>query len=86
MSFWTAVVVIVAIGALVKIFSARNNRALDITHDENGQPASPPPGDDTEARREIEALQKRIKVLERIATEDRETKNLSNDIDKLRDD
>jgi hypothetical protein len=75
MSFWTAIVVIVAIIALVEVIKSRHRA-------QGGEPA---PRDDAELDRELERLRERVKVLERIATEDRETKALSAEIDRLRD-
>ena len=41
---------------------------------------------DPEAEREIAELRERIRVLERIATDDTEAKRLANEIDELRKD
>ena len=38
-----------------------------------------------ELEREVAALRKRLEVLERIATEDRTTRNLASEIEQLRD-
>jgi hypothetical protein len=43
------------------------------------------PRDNPALQRELEELRERVKVLERIATEDRETKLLSAEIERLRD-
>lgn len=85
MSFWTAIVVICAIIAVAEVFKAKHRAQNGITHD-------PATGEDkllkqNEAalQREMEELRERVKVLERIATEDRETKRLSAEIESLRD-
>jgi hypothetical protein len=41
-------------------------------------------GQEQQLQHEVEQLRERIKVLERIATEDRETKRLSAEIERLR--
>jgi hypothetical protein len=42
-------------------------------------------GREAELQREVEELRERVKVLERIATDDRGSKLLSDEIEKLRD-
>ena len=49
----------------------------------NEKPIAPPTNSALE--REVEELRERVKVLERIATEDRETKRLSAEIESLRE-
>jgi hypothetical protein len=75
MSFWTAAVIIVAIWALVQIYTRRHDRDLGVTRDEDGNPVFAP-RDDTRsaaelevARRELADLKDRVKVLERITTD-----------------
>lgn len=87
MSFWTAAVIIVAIWGLVTIITRRHDSRLGVVRDEDGNPVFPstPPAADRELQREVEELRARLKVLERIATEDRAAKRLSSDIEKLRD-
>ena len=85
MSFWTAAVVIVAIWAFVQIVtSRRDHRRLDRHGDDKGNAisASPP---DPEARREIDELRERIKVLEQITVDGREAKAIADEIERLRD-
>jgi uncharacterized coiled-coil DUF342 family protein len=85
MSFWTAIVVIVAIIALAEIIKTKHRARHGITTDAMGneKPLAPPTNPALE--REVEQLRERVKVLERIATEDRETKLLSAEIESLRD-
>ncbi len=85
MSFWTAAVIVFAIWGVVQIYTRRHDRELGVTRDEDGNPVFPP-NDDREAQREIKELRERIKVLERIATDDSEAKRLANEIDDLRKD
>jgi hypothetical protein len=84
MSFWTAVVIIVAIIALTEVIKSKNRARHGITTDMMGneKPLAPPTNPALE--REVEELRERVKVLERIATEDRETKLLSAEIESLR--
>ena len=89
MSFWTAAVIIVAIWAVVTVYSRRNDGALGVTRDEDGNPVFPPTNAAEQAR-ELEELRERIKVLERIATDNnslssRETRQIAADIEALRD-
>ena len=85
MSFWTAIVVVVAIWGLVSVMRSRHNSQLGYASDEDGNPIGNPRREE-ELRREVEELRERVKVLERIATDDREAKRLSAEIDQLRDD
>ena len=85
MSMWTAIVVIVAIIGLTEIFKAKHRARHGITTDAMGneKPLAPPTNPALE--REVEELRERVKVLERIATEDTETKRLSAEIESLRE-
>jgi len=79
-----AAVVMVAIVAFTEMqkakHRARNGIALDWMGGE--KPIAPP--NNPALEREVEELRERVKVLERIATEDRETKLLSAEIESLR--
>ena len=85
MSFWTAIVVIVAIIAVAEVLKAKHRARHGITTDMMGneKPVAPPTHPALE--REVEELRERVKVLERIATEERETKRLSAEIESLRE-
>ena len=85
MNLWTAIVVIVAIIAVAEVLKAKHRARHGITTDVMGneKPIAPPTNPALE--REVEELRERVKVLERIATEDRETKRLSAEIESLRD-
>jgi hypothetical protein len=76
MSFWTAVVAIVAIIAFANMRKARHRHDAPVEADQAYAAA---------LEREVAALRKRLEVLERIATEDRTTRNLANEIEQLRD-
>ncbi|QPC98082.1 MULTISPECIES: hypothetical protein [Qipengyuania] len=87
MSFWTAVVIMVAIISFTEMVKSRHRSRAGITRDHLGSETI---GSNYEAQREIEDLRERIKVLERIATEGntldaRETQRISAEIEALRD-
>ena len=84
MNLWTAIVIIVAIIGLTEVWKAKLRARHGITTDVMGN-EKPLPRDDAALKREIEELRERLKVLERIATEDRETKLLSAEIESLRE-
>ncbi|MFM6950815.1 MAG: hypothetical protein ACKOW1_07330 [Novosphingobium sp.] len=83
MSFWTAVVWIVAIAAFVKIrtakYQAQSGGAPSL---EPAQIASSQR--EAELKREVEDLRERVRVLERIATDGRSTAALADEIESLR--
>jgi hypothetical protein len=84
MSFWTAVVIIVAIVTIAEVVKAKYRARHGITLDEMGQ-EKPAQHVDAGLKREVEELRERIKVLERIATEDTDLKRLSSEIESLRE-
>jgi hypothetical protein len=71
-----AIIVYVLLRA--KHFSSMSSGARDA--DDAGRS-----GREAELEREVEELRERVKVLERIATDGRETRLLSDEIEKLRD-
>jgi len=85
MNWAVAVVMIVVIISIGQVLQARYRARHGITTDVMGneKPIAPPTNPALE--REVEELRERIKVLERIATEDRETKLLSAEIESLRE-
>lgn len=86
MSFWSAVVAIVAILAFTSARIARYRASLgdhrSHPHYRPGQ-GLPSPREE-QLTREVEELRDRIAVLERIATEDRHSKAIAEEIEKLR--
>ena len=84
MSFWTAIVIIVGIIAVAEVLKAKHRARHGITVDHNGTEKLTERRE-AELKREIEELRERIKVLERIATDGRDTRLLADEIDKLRD-
>ena len=85
MNLWTAIVVIVAIIALAEVLKTKHRARHGITTDVMGNEKPIAPSADPALQREVEELRERVKVLERIATEERETKLLSAEIESLRD-
>lgn len=88
MNFSAAAVIIALIIGVVEMYKARQGIVSDHWGNESRTP--PPVTDDGQARREIEELRERIKVLERITTdtnmlEARETQRIAKEIEQLRD-
>jgi hypothetical protein len=79
-----AVVIIVAIIAFTEVQKAKYRARNGITLDWMGG-EKPIEQNNPAQQREIEELRERVKVLERIATEDTETKRLSAEIESLRE-
>jgi len=84
-SFWTAVVIIVAITAVASILRARYQAQNGIIHDRHGNQSLTPHPRQAELEREVADLKKRLAVLERIATDDRQSKAIAHEIEALRD-
>lgn len=80
MTAWTAAVIIAAIIGFVELRKAK----LGTRQDEHGNETRALP-DDSELRREVIELRERVKVLEQITVEGRETRALADEIEKLRD-
>jgi hypothetical protein len=83
MTFWTAIVIIIAIVCGTELIKSKHRAQHGILRDGAGN-EKPAARIDAELQREVEQLRERVKVLERIATEDRETKQLSAEIERLR--
>ncbi len=78
MGFWDAIVVIVLIVSIAYLRSGRYR---------SGGPADRalPGAAEPELEREITELRKRIAVLERIATDERKSRDIAAEIESLRD-
>ena len=85
MSFWAAIVLIVAICAFWEVVKTKHRAQAGIAHDSATGRETLVPRVDPALQREVQELRERVNVLERIATEDRETKLLSAEIERLRD-
>lgn len=83
MSFWSAIVLIVAISAIAKVFNAR--RGIHLHHHDQSPQQQIDTGYARELEREVADLRERVKVLERIATDERDTRRLASEIESLRD-
>ena len=84
MSIGTAIVVIVAILAFAEVIKTKHRTRHGITTDNAGNERAIE-RENTELKHEVEELRERVKVLERIATDGRDTRLLSDEIEKLRD-
>lgn len=85
MSWATAVVFIVAISAFASVMRARYHGRHGIVEDRHGNQTALPRASEAELQREIVDLKKRLAVLERIATDDRQSKAIAQEIEQLRD-
>jgi hypothetical protein len=87
MNMWTAIMVIaiVAITSYARIMRAKYHAEHGIVEDRKGHAQVLSRPTDSELQREVENLRERIKVLERIATDDTGGKLLSAEIERLRD-
>ncbi len=93
MTFWSAMVAIVAILAFTAARIARYRSGLGDPPSRRGMVSGPiidalsaqNSQRESELQREVEDLRQRIAVLERIATEDRHGKAIAAEIESLRD-
>lgn len=90
MSFWSAMVAIVAILAFTAARVARYRAGLGDPRDHRrqqrfGQNPNLPSPREEQLTRDIEDLRDRLAVLERIATEDRHSKAVAAEIESLRE-
>lgn len=83
MSFWTAIVTIVAIWGLVQLVRARRGYDKDGVRMLHEPP--PPPQQDGATQRELDDLRERVKILEQITVDGREAKAIADEIERLRD-
>jgi len=83
------VVMIVLIVSIASIFKSRYYARHGIHRVRRGEELYvTPPQDDTskaEMQRELDALRERVKVLERIATDERQSRSIAAEIEALRD-
>lgn len=82
MNFFTVLLLIVIAGLAYDVMRQRNLPRADQPTGPRDQAASLR---EAELERELAALRERVKVLERIATDDNETRALAAEIDRLRD-
>ena len=89
MNMWTAIMVIaiVAITSFARVMRAKYLAEHNLVDDRRGNPVSLTRGAPREAEleREVVDLKKRLAVLERIATDDRQSSAIAKEIESLRD-
>lgn len=88
MSFWSAIVAIVAIIAFANMRRDRHRlggAGVPDPYKTTGYPYQSEPAASPALEREVIELRKRIEVLERIITDERETNRLAKDIEALRE-
>ena len=79
------VIVIIAIISVTSLLKGRFQARHGIVEDEHGRQTAIPRHNEAELEREIADLRKRLAVLERIATDDRQSKAIAHEIEQLRD-
>lgn len=84
MNFWNALVIIVAIVAFANIQMTKH-RARGERGNQPPQPGQLTSQREAELLREVEDLRERVKVLERIATDERQSRSIAAEIEALRD-
>jgi hypothetical protein len=84
MNMWEAIVLIVIVGSVAKTIRARHHAMILMAGDRDHTPPAIAPAQHEALRREVEELRERIKVLERIATDGRASRNLADEIEALR--
>jgi hypothetical protein len=87
MSFWTAIVAIVAIIAFANMRRDRHRFGAGVPnpYKASGYPYQTEPAANPALEREVIELRKRVEVLERILTDERNTQRLAQDIEALRE-
>jgi hypothetical protein len=85
MNPWEFILVISIAGLLYSAWKSKHLAGLGAYEDDNDKIQRIDRRRETELEREVKELRERVKVLERIATDSRDTHLLSDEIDKLRD-
>ncbi|MDE2595579.1 MAG: hypothetical protein KGL44_01745 [Sphingomonadales bacterium] len=86
MSFWTAIVIIVALAVFADVVKNKHRARQGLFHDAGGNdPALPAARLDPDAQRELDDLRERVRVLERIVTDERQSRSIAAEIESLRD-
>jgi hypothetical protein len=86
MNLWEFLLISAIAGMLYQAWRTRHLAKLGAYEDSRGQVQQVNSGREAELEREVGELRERIKVLERIATEDTGAKRLSAEIESLRED
>lgn len=80
MDFWTAVVIIVAIGCFTGLRLHKHNAGISRASAKGDKSEY-----ELELEQQVEKLRQRIAVLERIATDEQRGRDLAHEIESLRD-
>lgn len=81
MNLWETIVVLVVIGAMVKMYQTRHGASEDKSANPTTVQRDP---DADRLREEVRMLKERLAVLERIATDNNRASDLDREIDRLR--
>lgn len=85
MNLWEFILAVSIAGMIYSAWRSKHLARHGMVENQHGKLEGIAPARQAELQREVEELRERVRVLERIATEDRETKLLSAEIEKLRD-
>jgi hypothetical protein len=85
MNLWEFILVISVAGMIYSAWRSKHLAKIGAYEDEKGKIHQLGTGREAELEREVQELRERVKVLERIATDGRDTRLLSDEIEKLRD-
>jgi len=85
MNFWEVILIISVGGMIYSAWRSKHLAKIGAYEDEKGKIHQLGSGREAELEREVQELRERVKVLERITVDGRETHQLSDEIEKLRD-
>ena len=85
MNMWEFILVISVAGMIYSAWRSKHLASLGAYEDDKGKIQRIDASREAELEREVTELRERVKVLERIATDGRDTHLLSDEIEKLRD-
>lgn len=85
MNLWEFILLISVAGMIYSAWRSKHLARHGAYEDDSGKVRQFESGREAELEREVTELRERVKVLERIATDGRDTRLLSDEIDKLRD-
>jgi fatty acid desaturase len=84
-NLWEFILLISVAGMIYSAWRSKHLAHHGAFVDEDGKVQQLDKGREAELEREVQELRERVKVLERIATDGRDTRLLSDEIEKLRD-
>lgn len=85
MNLWSALVLIALIAAVAGVIRSRYNAMSGFASDRQSDPVDAKSQREAELEHEVEELRERIQILERIATDGRQAKQIADEIEQLRD-